>query len=216
MASMAPSLRIAPASRRPGGLARTISAYDRIAHDYANRFKSLELVADIARFAAGLSLEGAPVLDAGCGHGRDCALLERRGFSVIGLDLSAGLLSCASQMTGASLVRSDLRRAPFPDGSFGGVWCCAVLLHLDNDDFVAAASELARVARPGAPLFVSVRHGDGEELREEAHGEGRWYRLYNEGAVIDMLTAAGFLVGSCDVGPGASGGCWINIHGTRT
>lgn len=203
-----------PPGRRPGGLARTIAAYDATAAQYARRFENVELTGDLDRFAAA-ALTGAPVLDAGCGHGRDCRLLAQRGIEGVGLDLSSSMLEAARQMSGAPLVRGDVRSLPYRSASLGGVWCCAVLLHLDPEDFRAALEEFHRVLLAGAPLFVSVRHGVGEEVRADSAGEGRWFKLYSDVIVQALVEDAGFVVHSCDVAPGVSHGDWVNVHAAR-
>ncbi|MEX0980042.1 MAG: class I SAM-dependent methyltransferase, partial [Gemmatimonadota bacterium] len=78
-----------------------------------------------AREAVRLLLEttrppaGARVLDLACGAGRHLAELAGADVRATGLDLSATLLEqarAASPHTG--LVRSDMRKLPFADGSF--------------------------------------------------------------------------------------------------
>jgi SAM-dependent methyltransferase len=61
---------------------------------------------------------GAWVVDLGCGAGRHALALRRRGFEVVGVDLSPELLRLAAAEAHAAgvdlrLVRADLRRLPF-------------------------------------------------------------------------------------------------------
>jgi 2-polyprenyl-3-methyl-5-hydroxy-6-metoxy-1,4-benzoquinol methylase len=75
-------------------LKQTIKWYDEHAEEYANAaFKkaSIDLIDQFMKF-----LPSEPnVLDAGCGHGRDCELLHQKGAIVAGLDISKGLLAVA-------------------------------------------------------------------------------------------------------------------------
>src|SRR4051812_4841897 len=81
-------------------LRETIAAYDQTAHEYAARFSESLLKPYLDHFVELLN-GGGRVLDAGCGHGRDCAALERLGVSVVGADLSQGLLRQAHLITDA-------------------------------------------------------------------------------------------------------------------
>lgn len=199
-------------SRRPGGLRRTISAYDEMADEYAERFSSVDLTADRECLMSGLPTSDGLVLDAGCGPGRDCRLFSRDGARVLGLDLSSSLLDRAGRVTSAPLAQGDVRRLPFGDQVFAGIWCCAVLLHLDPADFVRALREFHRVLMSGGVLFVTVRAGSGEELRGEELETARWFHLYSEDEVVRMALRAGFDLASSDVARGAAGGWWVNAH----
>jgi SAM-dependent methyltransferase len=86
-------------------------------------------------------LEGARVLDAGCGQGRFRPELERRGARYTGLDLPGNRVS----------VFGDLYRLPFADASFDRVLSSAVIEHLP--DPVPALREAHRVLAPGGLLF---------------------------------------------------------------
>jgi len=68
------------------------------------------------------------VLDMCCGTGRHSTVLTRRGWSMIGLDLSKNLLTIAKQNMRREdadfpLVRGDMRHLPFRDQVFNAVLC---------------------------------------------------------------------------------------------
>jgi SAM-dependent methyltransferase len=96
-------------------------------------------------------LNGARVLDFGCGHGMASVVLARRGVSVTAFDLSLGYLREAHRRAeenavDVTFVQADGERLPFADGSFDRAWGHAVLHHLD---VATAARELRRVLAPG-------------------------------------------------------------------
>jgi ubiquinone/menaquinone biosynthesis C-methylase UbiE len=75
----------------------------------------------------------------------------------VGIDLSPRLLESAVarlRVLGVDLrlVRADVRRLPFRDSAMDLVMCALVLDHLGERS--TALAELARVARPGAPVVV--------------------------------------------------------------
>lgn len=107
------------------------------------------------------------ILDAGGGPGRYTLELAKKGYDVTLLDATQanldfaqrqvrhhGLQTRVKQITPGSIV--DLTE--FPDESFDAVLCSGgPLSHiLDPHQRATAISELVRVARPGAPIFVSV------------------------------------------------------------
>ena len=92
------------------------------------------------------------LLEAGMGTGAMGAMLGRYG-RLVGLDLSWLALQRAQGKVDR-LVRGDLERLPFRDGTFDGVFACDVLEHVEDD--VGALHELRRVCRDDGMLFVTV------------------------------------------------------------
>jgi 2-polyprenyl-3-methyl-5-hydroxy-6-metoxy-1,4-benzoquinol methylase len=98
--------------------------------------------------------EGARVLDVGCGAGLLLRELRaRRRAAVTGLDFSRW--ACERlRAEGFDAVESALPHIPFPDGAFDVVVATEVLEHLDHPERTLA--QMARVAKPGGTLMVSV------------------------------------------------------------
>jgi SAM-dependent methyltransferase len=95
------------------------------------------------------------LLDLGCGTGVALPVLQRLGWSVVGVDVSEEMLARARRH-GAEVLRFDGRTLPFEDASFDA--CLALWIHTDVDDFPAMLREAARVLRPGAPLVCIGAH----------------------------------------------------------
>ncbi|MGS2614250.1 class I SAM-dependent DNA methyltransferase [Micromonospora sp. LZ34] len=167
------------------------AVYDQIAAEFEARNREVPATyrALVDDFRARVD---GPVLDLGCGPGRDLAFLAERGLTGIGLDLSAGMLARARARVGAPLVQGDLLRLPFRPATLGGVWCSAALLHLPRADAPAALAGVRRLLRPGGPLLLSLKEGDGERW-ERRHGEAveRFFARYRQPAVGALLTGAG-------------------------
>lgn len=107
------------------------------------------------------------VLDAGGGPGRYTIELAKRGYDVVLLDLTPELLAKAKRQISRAKIRDRVKQvvegsidnlSMFQDGSFDGVLCLGGPLgHLvDQSQIDAAFDELVRVAKPRAPIFVSV------------------------------------------------------------
>ena len=97
---------------------------------------------------------GELVLDPGCGTGWQAAGLRRAtpGLSVVGVDLSAGMLGRARAAGAAPLVQADATRLPLAAGSVDLVVTRGVLHHLP--DVVGALADWRRVLRPGGAVVV--------------------------------------------------------------
>jgi ubiquinone/menaquinone biosynthesis C-methylase UbiE len=112
---------------------------------------------------------GALILDAGGGPGRYSIELSRRGYEVVLLDISEGLIELAKAKIKLEAVDvrgrikdvvagdvSDLSQ--FPDDSFDAVLCLDPLSHLpESNRRESALAELVRVARAQALVALSVR-----------------------------------------------------------
>jgi len=100
------------------------TAHDRITTKEATVNKDLpfELV-DLAQELVYYVEPTARILDIGNGHVRDMVWYESRGMTVVGIDLSFGMLSQASRLVSSNLCLMDMRRLAFREAKFQGVWC---------------------------------------------------------------------------------------------
>lgn len=117
---------------------------------------------------------GDLVLDAGCGTGIFTTDILRRGARVAGLDVAASMLERAREkLSGFPFftVRGDMRRLPFPDGTFDAAISVTALEFIE--DAQRAIDELFRVARPGGTIVVATlnRLGPWAARRQARTGE---------------------------------------------
>jgi SAM-dependent methyltransferase len=107
------------------------------------------------------------VLDAGCGPGRYTIELAKRGYEVTSLDLTPANLEFARRQIKRAKVQDKVAEimegsivdlSQLADESFDAVICLGgPLSHvLGADKRERAISELIRITKRGAPLFVSV------------------------------------------------------------
>jgi len=94
------------------------------------------------------------ILDAGCGWGLTLGVFEAAGYPTTGLDISRRMLERIDHPQ-RHLVEADLNQdLPETNLLYDGILILDVLEHLDDDR--GALSRVARLARPGAILVVSV------------------------------------------------------------
>ncbi|MCX6071108.1 MAG: methyltransferase domain-containing protein [Chloroflexi bacterium] len=113
---------------------------------------------------------GARLLDLGCGTGRHSVELAHRGFRMVGVDLSRGMLrqaQAAAQAAGVSVdwIQADATRFAAPASFDGAICLCEGSFGLagDGEDPIAhdeaIARNLARCLRPGARLVLTALNG---------------------------------------------------------
>ncbi len=185
------------------------AAYDQIAKGYARRQagRGLAFTDLMDAFTTRLPAR-ALVADLGCGPGHDGARIVAAGHRVIGVDRSAGMLGIAAERLAGQLagqpsgwpsgwvLRGDLRRLPLASAGLDGIWCCASLLHVPQDQTATALAEMRRVLRPGGHLALITALGEGSGLEPVpfAPEVERWYFYRQADELTTQLSAAGLEV----------------------
>jgi SAM-dependent methyltransferase len=103
---------------------------------------------------SGLSLpEGARILDAGCGSGRNMLELARLG-TVTGIEMSDASVALARERAVGEVISGSVLDMPFADDSFELIVSLDVIEHLEDD--LGALREFRRAVAPGGTLLVTV------------------------------------------------------------
>jgi len=120
--------------------------------------------ADFILGSFGLS-PGAVVLDLGCGQGEYAVEIGRRGYSVVGYDLSVFQLAMAADRAQAAnqrinFLQGDMREMAF-DGMFDGVlsWNTSFGYFEDEKNFEVLC-RIQRALKPGGVLMLEVLNRD--------------------------------------------------------
>jgi ubiquinone/menaquinone biosynthesis C-methylase UbiE len=139
------------------------------------------------------------LLDAGCGSGKYSIPLQKRGFDVIGVDVSPGALELAAKGSECrkqdiKFLAADICHLPFPDASFDVIWCYGVLQHLMSEERELAINEFRRLLRRGGILFIEVfgeedmRYGGNEvEHNTFKRKKGIIYHYFNKNELNGLL-----------------------------
>jgi SAM-dependent methyltransferase len=120
---------------------------------------------DFIEKALGLP-KGARILDLCCGYGRHSLELSRRGYEVLGLDLSEIFLHMAREEAGAEglkvdFVRADMRHIPFKEKFDAVINIYTSFGYFeDEEENQAVLNEVCRVLKKGGRfLFDSANKG---------------------------------------------------------
>lgn len=148
--------------------------FDEIADEYVDQFSphvwELLLERRIRLLAYGLQAldpHDSLGLDLGCGVGAQSSAINAKGYAVVGVDASKGLLREA-RGTGIPCAAGDAAALPFGDEGLDYVFTVGVLHHLPAAESQAAVCrEVWRVLRPGGVFVV-----------QETNTRNPFFRLY--------------------------------------
>ena len=137
----------------------------------ADRKKQAKWAAEDEAVAAALSdlPRGATILDAPCGTGRFFPLYHKRGFDVIGLDISPAMLDQAKRRLPAlsneedvlfTVREGDIFATGLDDDSVDVVVCMRFMNLIEASDVALAAKEFQRIARKRVIFGLRVRHNN--------------------------------------------------------
>jgi len=95
------------------------------------------------------------VLDAGCGEGTAEEILKRKGWEIVGVDVSENLVQEARRRVGeAEFVVGDVCKLPFTSKSFDVCFSMGLFHHIRPSFRRRALGELVRVLRKGGLIVA--------------------------------------------------------------
>lgn len=138
-----------------------------------------------------------PVLELGCGQGRDTATLTAREIDVVSVDLDLAALAICGEIDRCLPLRTDIARMlPFRDNTFAFVLASLSLHYFAWQETTAIIGEICRVLTPGGVLLVRVNStgdvnygaGRGEEIEPRySLIDGQKKRFFSKGDVESVL-----------------------------
>lgn len=130
------------------------------------------------------TVEGARILDLGCGVGRNAVVLAQQGAKVIAVDPSVEVLDRARERAEAADVRVELHQAGLAELAFlrsDSIDAAISVMALATvDDLARVFRQVHRVLKPEAPLVLSVPHPAFSLLDPTAADPLRVVRAYDD------------------------------------
>ena len=150
----------------------TMTSYDRVATEYAERFKNemddkpfdRDCLDRLARAVGDLG----PICDLGCGPGQIARYLHRQGVKTLGVDLSPKMVAEAQRLNPEiHFHQGDMLALPDADDSWGGIAAFYCIIHIPREQALDALREMKRVLKPGGSLLVTFHIGEGIKHMDE-------------------------------------------------
>ncbi len=188
----------------------TIETYNKTASRYAKRHWRVSLWSRQYRDFTKLC-KGKKILDAGSGPGRDTRYFLRKGYNVVSIDASQGMLDEAKRrVPKGHFIKMDMLNLRFARNSFDGVWCCASLLHIRKSKASKVISSFKNIIKEKGILFVSLKQGKGERTVAYPDGSKRFFAYYTR-PEAEKLISKSFQMLKSYTHRDDEGDVWISI-----
>ena len=159
---------------------KTIDYYNKYAEEFTASTFEVDMESLYQPFLAEL-LEGARILDVGCGSGRDTLAFKNKGYQVDAIDYSEELVKKASRLTGIPIkLKSFYEVDDYED--YDGIWACASLLHCERTRLKEVIGKLVSALKPNGVLYMSFKYGNGDREKD-----GRHFTDLNEHQAEELL-----------------------------
>lgn len=133
--------------------------YNKNAQEFFNQTVKADMSELYDIFLKNLPCNEGKILDLGCGSGRDSKYFLDSGFELVAMDISEELGKRASEYIGQRVIIQDMRNLHYQN-EFIGVWACASLLHLDEDEIIETLRKIFKSLKRDGIVYISFKYGD--------------------------------------------------------
>lgn len=158
----------------------TLHFYNTHASEFIRATVDADVTALYAPFLA-LLPQGARILDAGCGSGRDSLQFKQRGYRVTAFDGSEEMVRRAAEYSGLPVLHLTFSQVAFVE-EFEGIWANASLLHVPLAEMDDVLRRMTRALAPGGIFYLSFKWGEGQKTRG-----GRLFSDFTEERLRELL-----------------------------
>lgn len=135
-------------------------------------------------------------LDIGCGTGRWCKVLLKRGFKVVGIDISEGMIEKANWNLDAEGLLNDniafklmnIEDSNFPDNHFDLVSSITVLQHNPYDSQKKIIKNICSATKCGGYILIIEHTKKHSGLDMFPRSKNEWIKLFEENGCICIAT----------------------------
>ena len=158
----------------------TLNHYNQQAEKYYKQTVNVDLTALYPQFLKYLESK-AHILDAGCGSGRDSLYFLEQGYQVTAVDAAKKLAQLAEDLIEQEVLKMRLEELNF-NSEFDGIWACASLLHLSNEEIKKVLKNFTQALVAEGIIYISLKYGQQEEFRN-----GRFFNYHNEESWLNLM-----------------------------
>tara|TARA_A100001015_G_C14991946_1_gene714369 strand:+ start:887 stop:1465 length:579 start_codon:yes stop_codon:yes gene_type:complete len=129
--------------------------------------------------------KGGKILDAGCGSGRDIKAFTNYGYQVEAFDASSEMVKRACAYTKQKVYLLNFNEVDWIN-KFDGIWACASLLHVEEDDFKGIGKRLYNALKANSPFYLSFKYG-----YKNYYKDSRFFQCHDENSLEKAMKTIG-------------------------
>lgn len=176
-----------------------VSYFDQVAQMYAQEKVDNDLSNEILDNFLKEIKPNTQILDFGCGVGYDSEKIFKKGYKVIGLDLSSQMIEIAKKnIKGVEFVVGDFMNRQIKMEFFNGVWARRVFIHLPLGKWSRYLRKFNYILKKDGFIFINTIVGMDltKILNEKVDGNNykKIYTYVQPSNFINILEQEGFSV----------------------
>lgn len=148
--------------------------YEKNAAAYAAETFSADMGQQYRAFLLFLAKK-ARILDIGSGSGRDACFFEKQGYQVTAMEPSGSLCREIRKVFTGEIICCDIQHYK-TDQMFDGIWACASLIHLPEQELLSAVRKIAGILKENGVFYCSGKHG----INTGTAQDGRFFQEFTE------------------------------------
>lgn len=146
----------------------TLKYYEENSSSYNNMWKDIDF--EIPNIFLSYLKEDSYILDLGCGVGRDSKIFLDKGYKVKAIDGSLEMCKIASEKLDMEVEQINFLDLAYYN-EFDGIFACASLLHLDNEDLIIVFKKIREALKENGILYACFKYGEEERFEERYYND---------------------------------------------
>lgn len=122
------------------------------------------------------------ILDLGCGTGRDSKYFIDKGYKVKSIDGSKEMCNLAKNLLNINVEQINFLDINY-ENEFDGIFACASLLHLSNEDLIIVLKKISKSLKQKGILYTSFKYGKTNRI-----DSGRFYNDMTNQKFINLIS----------------------------